>query len=249
MSIEPFAGYPDPNGNDPLAINNDPNEFAQASVATLVSHLSAIASTNYEFLPLLVQSGILSVVEHRFMTDDDFIYFPEDPERSAVLIAKDLRRNEMVTRDKRPLIVVKFERAQTEVHGMRDAVRMVSADAPPDDRRAVRETLLYQVQVLDRDSLRATLLAQRIRGALIASRLDMQEAFNLQYVGYPDLNGPVLVEEYDDLFQCTLNLQVLTVPTFRVRQDPIIIKKILLLIRANAARILQQINVPGAENG
>jgi hypothetical protein len=248
MSIEPFAGYPDPNGNDPLAINNDPNEFAQASVATLMSHLSAIASTNYEFLPLLVQSGILSVIEHRFMTDDDFIYFPEDPERSAVLIAKDLRRNEMAARDKRPLIVVKFGRAQAETHAMRDAVKMAGADAPQDDRRAVRETLIYQIQVLDRDSLRATLLAQRIRGALIASRLDIQQAFNLQYVGYPDLNGPVLTEEYDDLFECTLNLQVLTIPAFRVRQDPLVIKKILLLIRANAARIIQRINVPGADD-
>ena len=59
----------------------------------------------------------------------------------------------------------------------------------------------------------------------------------------------MLVEEYDDLFECTLNLQVLTIPTFRVRQDPLVIKKILFLIRANAARIIQRMNVPGLEDG
>lgn len=241
MPNEPFAGLPDPN---PSTIGGPPDEFEQASMAAMLEQIVALASTHYEYLPLFVQSGLLSVIQHRFMMDDDFLYFPDDPEHSRILISNGVDRGTVTTRDKRPIISVQFVHAQPEVHGTRDGVNHSGINEVRNDRRAIRDTLAYRIQVLDHNAMRATAVAQRVRGALITSRLNMQQFFKLQYVGYPDLTGPTEVEEYDDLFQCVMNLQILTVPVFTVTEDPLIIRKILLLIKVNTGKILQGIQVP-----
>lgn len=245
MPNEPFAGVPDPN-EDPLSFGGQPDEFEQASLAAMLEQVNALASTNYEFLPLFVQSGLLSVIQQRFMMDDDFLYFPDEPEKSRILITKAWNRSTIDTRDKRPIVSVQFAHAQPEVHATRDGVHHTGINEVRNDRRAIRDTLTFKIDVLDHNDARAMVIAQRVRGALMASRLNMQQFFKIQYVGYPDLMGPSAIEEYPDLYQCTSTMQLLTIPIFTVTEDPLIIRNILFLIRANAGQTLQQFQVSGS---
>src|ERR1035437_10108942 len=98
----PFAGYEDPNDN-PISFAGQPDEFEQSNLAVMLEQITALASTNYEFLPLIVQAGLLSVIQNRFMMDDDFLYLPEDPAQSRILITKGWNRNTVTTRDKKPI--------------------------------------------------------------------------------------------------------------------------------------------------
>lgn len=237
MPNEPFAGVPDP-ADDPGDFDHQPDEFDQASIAMMLEQITALSSTHYEYLPLFIQSGLLSVIQHRFMMDDDFTWLPDDPENSRILITKEWNRGTVTNRDRRPLICVAFRRAQAQTFGTRDAATHSGVNEVRNDKRALQDTLIYQIEVLDHNPARSVLIAQRVRAALIASRYNMQQFFKLQFVGYPDLAGPVEVEEYDDLMQCTMNMEILTVPVFRVTEDPLIIKKILFLIRANVGDVL-----------
>lgn len=236
MSNEPFAGVPDPDASSPFDFQSD--EFQQASLAAMMEQVIALSSTHYEFLPLFVQSGLLSVIQNRFMMDDDFMWVPDDQENSRILITKELNRGTVTTRDQRPLVSVAFRRAQAQTHGMRDGAVHTPINEVRNDKRAIQDTLVYQITVLDHNASRALIIAQRIRASIVASRLNMQQFFKLQFVGYPDLSGPAEAEEYEDLLQCTMSLEIVTVPVFRVSEDPLIIKKILFLIKANIGDVL-----------
>lgn len=232
---------------DDLAVGGLPNEAQQGSLARTVERLQALISLHYEYLPVFFQSTLLSLVQDHFAHDPDYRYDRHQPLNNTVLITREWSRSTLGQRDNRPIVSVGFLGSQASHMALRDTMSETVPNAfKPTRTASIEEVSTFQIAVIDHNAVRATVLAQRLRARLVATRLQLQRLYKLQDLGMPTLNGPQNVEEFDDLFQVTMALQIMSLPRWTETQDHDYLRRIAVLTHLNATDLFSEMLLPDA---
>lgn len=230
---------------DDLAVGGVPDEGQQGNLARIVERLQAVIGLNYEYLPIFFQSTLLGIVQEHFERDPDYLYDRSQPLNNTVLITREWNRTTLGQRDNRPIVSVGFLGAQTDHLALRDTMSETSPGAFKARRVAgVQEVSTFQIAVVDHNSVRATMLAQRLRARFVSTRLALQQMYKLQNLGFPTLNGPQNVEEHDDLFQVSMAIQLLSLPRWTESNDPDYMRRIAILTQLNATDFFSEMILP-----
>jgi hypothetical protein len=228
-----------PDDVDPMAVVGDGTELRQGALKEGMVNAVDKVSMNYQLLHLRLETMLISMLETLYRQDDVFTFNPEDEMDSGIVITNTFSRNAVEGRDKRPVIVVGFESGQPSNLVLRDAAWRSPPNMLPMEKKQVFETMRFRIACIHTNRWIASFLGGQVR-AFIASYMDvLRVAFNLQKVYPPALAGLGLLDTYDDLFACMIDLQVEVLPVWTQTKDPKQIKRIIVSVEATVARQLQ----------
>jgi hypothetical protein len=127
---------------------------------------------------------------------------------------------------------------------MGDAMARTGLDTALVEKRSVMDISTFEIVAYHSNSVITTLLAGRARSLINVNRRKLQSYFKLQDVNLATLGGASASKEYDDLFEAHVQVQVMSLPVWTEHDEPQVIRKLLLLVQANAAHLLQQMELP-----
>lgn len=224
---------------DPLAIGEVSNELLQSALRDRMETVALLRSANYETFPLYAESFLMAIIKDLYEQDAIFRY-DEDPKKSRVVIAKSFNGRSIEDRDGKPLFVVAFQSAVPEEIVLDNTMQADGINAPLKQKKGIIETSSFRVSVLHHNRNLTLFLGQQVRGAIASCMGMMRQAFKLQKVYPPTIQGPGQVDEYDDLFGCFIDLRVQTFPRWEVKAEPKYIRKILLRTTEIAGSLMQE---------
>lgn len=239
MSNEIFDSLGVPNNVDPLSIAEAPTDLLQSALRDRMETVALLRSTNYETFPLYGESFLLAIVRDLFEQDSLFRYDP-DPVKSKIMLSVNWNARSHQQRDRRPMVVIAFQGAQSEEAVMGNTFQASGINLPLRDTKGVVENSMFRITVIHHNRNLALFLGQQVRGAIAANMELMRQTFRLQKVYPPSIQGPGQLDQYDDLFASFIDLRVQSIPRWEVREKPKYIRKIIIQTTEIAGNIIQE---------
>jgi hypothetical protein len=213
---------------DPFAIAPFPDVLRQGIVRDKVVSAAVNLHTTWETLPLYVESFLLATLVDLFRQDEAFPYNPDNEMDSRILITTSWNRGVIEGRDRKPMIVVAFQSAQADSIWLRDMHLMTTPQFPMAESKGATDTMRFRITVLHHNRNLALFLGQQVRVLIAELAPILREVFRLQQVSLPSISGPGQIDEFPDLYGAFIDLQIMAVPKWKVKRDPIWIKRIII---------------------